>query len=172
MSAVSSDEIQKARRVALRGRSAKACIPCKNARSKCSDFRPCARCTKQSQDFRCVDEVANFVPACIKRKNLPHFSLSGQKDKSCSDFPSLFIQSCPTYSIQAINDVKICIKVPVLDNHFPLSLASRNPALHAAWDFPFGAMMTQATSRNSSCGHPFPLAFPLNKVAQCWSQNG
>lgn len=37
-------EIQKARRMAKRNRSAVACVRCKAAKSKCSDFRPCKSC--------------------------------------------------------------------------------------------------------------------------------
>ena len=61
MSEVSSDEIQKARRVALRGRSAKACTPCKDAKAKCSDYRPCGRCTRQNQEALCIDEACIFL---------------------------------------------------------------------------------------------------------------
>ena len=57
MSFVSSDDIQRARRIALRGRSALACIPCKDAKSKCNDYRPCARCKKLSQEPHCIDSV-------------------------------------------------------------------------------------------------------------------
>ena len=57
MSFVSSDAIQKARRFALRGRSAVACIPCKDAKTKCNDYRPCSRCKKLSQEKLCTDEV-------------------------------------------------------------------------------------------------------------------
>jgi hypothetical protein len=57
MSFVSSEAIQKARRIALRGRSAVACIPCKEAKTKCNDYRPCNRCSKLSQEALCTDEV-------------------------------------------------------------------------------------------------------------------
>ena len=58
MSLVSSDDIQRARRIALRVRSAMACLPCKEAKSKCNDYRPCSRCKKLSQTARCVDQVS------------------------------------------------------------------------------------------------------------------
>ena len=54
-SSVSSDAIRKARRFALRGRSAMACVPCKERKSKCSDYRPCSRCKRIQRD--CIDEV-------------------------------------------------------------------------------------------------------------------
>ncbi len=41
---VSSKDIQKARQMAKRNRSALACAQCKTAKSKCSDYRPCKHC--------------------------------------------------------------------------------------------------------------------------------
>ena len=38
--------ILRARRMAQRSRSAAACLPCKANKSKCNDFRPCARCKR------------------------------------------------------------------------------------------------------------------------------
>jgi hypothetical protein len=45
LSTVSSEEIQKARRMAKRTRANAACSSCKSAKTRCSDFRPCKRCT-------------------------------------------------------------------------------------------------------------------------------
>ena len=36
----------RARRMAQRSRAATACLPCKANKSRCSDYRPCARCKK------------------------------------------------------------------------------------------------------------------------------
>ena len=65
MSFVSSEAIQKARRIALRGRSAVACVPCKEAKTKCNDYRPCARCRTIKQENLCRDEVRGL---CFSRR--------------------------------------------------------------------------------------------------------
>ena len=83
MSFVSSEAIQKARRIALRGRSAVACIPCKEAKTKCNDYRPCSRCSKLSQESICSDEASNVLsgPRCLK----PPLSLLTQLPTQVSD---------------------------------------------------------------------------------------
>jgi hypothetical protein len=55
MSNVSSIDIQKARRNALRTRASAACASCKTAKMKCSDFRPCKRCANTRS--RCMEAV-------------------------------------------------------------------------------------------------------------------
>ena len=42
---VSSKDIQKARQTAKRSRTSVACLRCKAAKMKCSDYRPCKQCT-------------------------------------------------------------------------------------------------------------------------------
>ena len=54
-------KLMKARRMATRQRAEAACLPCKAKKAKCSDFRPCARCS-QSLPANCVDSMA-FQPA-------------------------------------------------------------------------------------------------------------
>ncbi len=44
--APTSLEIRKARRLANRTRSSIACFSCRKSRTKCNEFRPCARCQK------------------------------------------------------------------------------------------------------------------------------
>ena len=51
--AVSSKDIQKARRLAKRTRAAVACVRCKWAKVKCNDYRPCKQCTDSVN--LCVD---------------------------------------------------------------------------------------------------------------------
>ena len=52
MELVASKDLLKARQIAKRNRAAKACAPCKTAKSKCSDYQPCKRCSKFG--FKCV----------------------------------------------------------------------------------------------------------------------
>ncbi len=52
---VSSKDIQKARRVASRSRAALACTPCRLAKLKCNDYRPCKRCKQSNQATSCGD---------------------------------------------------------------------------------------------------------------------
>ena len=46
----------KARRMATRRRAQSACLPCKARKARCSDFRPCARCS-QSRKEDCLNDV-------------------------------------------------------------------------------------------------------------------
>ena len=50
---VSSKQIQKARQMAKRCRTAVACVRCKTAKSKCSDYRPCKQCVNSNS--RCTE---------------------------------------------------------------------------------------------------------------------
>ena len=50
--------LNRARRIALRVRSERACLPCKVKKTKCSDTRPCIRCTK-SNTILCTDAATN-----------------------------------------------------------------------------------------------------------------
>ena len=52
---VSSKDIQRARQNAKRKRSSSACIPCKMAKVKCNDYRPCSRCCKLGAQRGCMD---------------------------------------------------------------------------------------------------------------------
>jgi hypothetical protein len=52
----SSKEIQKARRSAKRTRTSVACARCKNAKIKCSEYRPCKQC-KLSMDGKSCSDV-------------------------------------------------------------------------------------------------------------------
>jgi hypothetical protein len=56
ISGISSKDVQKARQSAKRKRSSVACSPCKAAKTKCSDYRPCQRCTISGAEARCVDD--------------------------------------------------------------------------------------------------------------------
>ena len=48
-----------ARRMATRTRTGTACAPCKARKSKCTDYRPCARCRNLEPD-RCVDQAVEI----------------------------------------------------------------------------------------------------------------
>ena len=50
-------QLMKARRMATRQRAEAACLPCKAKKAKCSDYRPCARCSQSGHD-KCMDVVA------------------------------------------------------------------------------------------------------------------
>jgi hypothetical protein len=60
MPAVTSDEIQQARRMAVRIKSLPACIPCKITKNKCDHGRPCSRC--KSHGLQCFHKVCLFSP--------------------------------------------------------------------------------------------------------------
>ena len=49
-------QLARARRMANRKRSEKACLPCKLKKAKCSDYRPCARCSNPTGIDLCEDE--------------------------------------------------------------------------------------------------------------------
>ena len=46
--------LARARRMATRKRAETACLPCKAKKTKCNDYRPCARCL--SSVDTCLDE--------------------------------------------------------------------------------------------------------------------
>ena len=52
---VSSKDIQKARQSAKRSRASLACASCKIAKTKCSDYRPCKRCSRSDKKFACSE---------------------------------------------------------------------------------------------------------------------
>ena len=59
---VSSKDIQRARRIALRTRSSAACAKCRETKTKCNDYRPCARCKRNGEacDPVNADELNHF----------------------------------------------------------------------------------------------------------------
>ena len=65
-----------------------ACIPCKDKKTRCSDFRPCARCSGSDLD-KCVDS-AKFQPVrsifeADKAENLLFKTLTSSKDEGGSE---------------------------------------------------------------------------------------
>jgi hypothetical protein len=76
-----SELLSKARRLAQRKRAAAACLPCKSAKTKCSDYRPCSRCIKDEQ--RCIEPKASHL--IDLRCSFPSLS----KRIICCSFPSL-----------------------------------------------------------------------------------
>ena len=50
---VSSQDLLKARRIAMRTRASVACSRCKLSKSKCNDYRPCKRCKRSGQQDLC-----------------------------------------------------------------------------------------------------------------------
>ena len=69
---VTSKSIQRARRVALRQRSMYACLPCKQAKTKCVDSRPCSRCKRKLQGEYCFEDTKQIGQSkrnCIEGAN-------------------------------------------------------------------------------------------------------
>ena len=63
---VSSKDIQRARRIALRTRSSAACAKCRETKTKCNDYRPCARCKRNGETCEPVNaEVLNHIGRLI-----------------------------------------------------------------------------------------------------------
>ena len=62
ITAVTSKELQQARRIAKRSRAIAACMRCKHIKTKCSDYRPCRQCMK-------VNRACSWSTD-IQRKNL------------------------------------------------------------------------------------------------------
>jgi hypothetical protein len=81
---VSSKDIQKARRMALRKRAASACEACKTAKSKCNDFRPCSRCIR-NDDESCATHVSSEKRGAQATGSLgPLHVISGSSDSGFS----------------------------------------------------------------------------------------
>ena len=62
---VSTVDLMQARRSAKRTRAALACSRCKVSKSKCSDYRPCGRCTRAGQASLCLganNNVSTYKP--------------------------------------------------------------------------------------------------------------
>ena len=55
MSHANVNPLQRARRMAQRSRAAAACLPCKASKTRCNDYRPCARCKKAGIPQQCMD---------------------------------------------------------------------------------------------------------------------
>ena len=58
----------RARRMAQRSRAAAACLNCKTHKSRCSDYRPCARCKKSGADI-CMDLPSSAQSAPLAARN-------------------------------------------------------------------------------------------------------
>ena len=69
--------LYRARRMAKRSRAAAACLPCKTSKSRCSDYRPCARC-KKSATVVCMDPPvpnAGYLPIIDSNEARMHMHL-------------------------------------------------------------------------------------------------
>jgi hypothetical protein len=68
-----SELLSKARRLAQRKRAAAACLPCKSAKTKCSDYRPCSRCIKDEQ--RCIEpKASHYIDLPRSSQHFPSLS--------------------------------------------------------------------------------------------------
>jgi hypothetical protein len=98
---VFSKEIQKARQMAKRNRSAVACARCKKAKSKCSDSRPCKHCVNLKVP---CDEPSNLFPSKSS-------SMAGLEFMNCSQPRSIHVEKMPCWDtsgqkISASEDTK------------------------------------------------------------------
>jgi hypothetical protein len=59
-SGVTSKDIQRARRAALRTRSSIACAQCREAKTKCNDYRPCSRCKHNGDADNCRSDQSQY----------------------------------------------------------------------------------------------------------------
>ena len=62
---VSSKDLQKARRIAKRNRTAVSCLRCKKSKVKCSDYRPCPRCVDANDAERCISGIQAFFSLLV-----------------------------------------------------------------------------------------------------------
>jgi hypothetical protein len=74
--------LYRARRMAKRSRAAAACLPCKTSKSRCSDYRPCARC-KKSTALPCMDlptpkAASNTSIGCLPMMDINEASMCMQ----------------------------------------------------------------------------------------------
>jgi hypothetical protein len=58
-SGISTKDLQKARRNAVRKRASVACARCKAGKMKCSDYRPCKKCKDSDLAGNCAVQTAN-----------------------------------------------------------------------------------------------------------------
>ena len=73
-------QLMRARRMATRRRAEAACPPCKSKKARCSDFRPCARCS-QLGGKNCTDGVnkhtvratSSLITAGLSKSIHPYF---------------------------------------------------------------------------------------------------
>ena len=81
---VSSKDIQVARRSAKRTRALSACMRCKRAKIKCSDFRPCRGSTDAQIGASCRDTTTTTKKsiACSKKKKIESESDSTKSSKT------------------------------------------------------------------------------------------
>ena len=69
MHSVSSKDIQKARRIARRTRSAVACARCKASKVKCNDYRPCKQCTDKFNPCHEIDMQGSMLGSSKKMES-------------------------------------------------------------------------------------------------------
>ena len=111
---VLSSDIQKARKFAKRRRASIACKSCKGLKSKCSDYRPCARCKKSNTV--CIETQENQEEWLVYNSRL-------------ADSPQISVnfEAGPTASI---SEVEMISKHNVLDMAYcHLCNGQRSPLL-------------------------------------------
>ena len=88
-----SKQIQKARQMAKRSRTAVACVRCKAAKSKCSDFRPCKQCLNSNSRFTEVSESKSVSNTSI----LPQSEKPDKMEKAPSYVKANHYDKVPSY---------------------------------------------------------------------------
>ena len=122
---VSSKQIQKARQMAKRSRTAVACVRCKAAKSKCSDYRPCKQCVNSNS---CCTEASESKSA----SNTSILPQSGDPDKiekalfcvkanHYAKVPSYFDTAVASYGEANPNTSYYLREAPQNSMHGPLS---------------------------------------------------
>ena len=98
---VSSKDIQKARQTAKRNRTSIACVRCKLAKIKCSDYRPCKQCT----DSKSVCEQPALISTHLNSED--YQKMFQNNDKTRRSGPTIshdnYQISTPDSQVQAVS---------------------------------------------------------------------
>ena len=156
---VSSKEIQKARRLAKRTRSAVACARCKVSKVKCNDYRPCKQC---------VENLRSCDNGTFRYSMKKDVARKAEYDRRISGSSSLSTQS------QALDYSK---EIGIIPQRFDLpetALSKTHPNLLGAADFVHVYSdavdrVLQSVPLGPSSGCPFLTSIPQNQYSTQFS---
>ena len=153
---VSSKEIQKARRLAKRTRSAVACARCKASKVKCNDYRPCKQC------FENLNSCDNGP---FQYSTKQEVTRKIEYDRHISGSSSLSIQSQgQDYSKETgIIPRKFNVLATVLSKTHPNLLGTAN-IFHSYSDSVDRVLQSAPLGSSSAC--PFLTSVPQNHDSQ------